>query len=443
MVETRAIVRFASLALVLEWALGLRVVAADLVQWFTQRKGALCVFPDTTIYWLLAGRIRNGEPYELLDWEEIPHFALRTPGYPLFLALCRLGFGDRLIAVRLVQAVLGVLCVWLVHRLTRRFVADGTEPGSVGQEQRAGRTWTVPLVAAALVAFHPYFVVTSALVLSEAVFLPLMLAGLWGVAGLWERDDGKGPVRWPWAVAFGAGLAWGGAILVRPSWALFVPATLIAWVLTCGAARRWEAVWRSGLVALGVVVVMAPWWIRNERIFGRFVPTAIWMGASLYDGLNPRATGASDMSFMNDPALWPLDEETQDAVLRDRALAFVRAEPARALWLAVVKCARYWSPWPNAESFRSPAIALASASFTVPLFVLIALGVWDRRRDPRALVLLAGPLLYFCVLHMVFASSMRYRIPAEMPAMTLAAIGLPRLIRGLRMTQGEPVCSAP
>ena len=37
--------------------------------------------------------------------------------------------------------------------------------------------------------------------------------------------------------------------------------------------------------------------------------------------------------------------------------------------------------------------------------------------------LLAGPLFYFCALHLVFASSMRYRIPAEVPAMGLAAVG--------------------
>ena len=49
----------------------------------------------------------------------------------------------------------------------------------------------------------------------------------------------------------------------------------------------------------------------------------------------------------------------------------------------------------------------------LPLFGLMVLGAWDRRRDPRAWALLAGPLFYFCALHLVFASSMRYRIPGR------------------------------
>ena len=33
-----------------------------------------------------------------------------------------------------------------------------------------------------------------------------------------------------------------------------------------------------------------------------------------------------------------------------------------------------------------------------------------------ALVLLAGPIIYFCAVHLVFVSSIRYRIPGEMAA---------------------------
>ncbi|MBV8677561.1 MAG: glycosyltransferase family 39 protein [Planctomycetaceae bacterium] len=432
------------LATVLEWALGLRIAAADVVQWFAQREGSLCVFPDTTIYWLLAGTIRDGAPYEVLEWGDAPHFALRTPGYPLFLALCRLLFGDRTLAVRLVQAGLGTLGVWLVSRLTARVAPD-----------RAGRCgWPTPLVAAALAAFDPYVVASSALILSEAVFVPLMLASLWGLAALWPGVDEASPPRRARSKALLTGVASGAAVLVRPSWAPAVPALLLAWVVAGGRGRRAAAARCSALVVLGAALAMAPWWARNARVFGRFVPTTLWMGASLYDGLRPGATGASDMRFLADPDIWPLDEQAQDAELRRRAWAFVREHPGRALELAAIKLARFWSPWPNADAVRSPVVAAGrrdegrgargesdradtvrspvvaavSAAVTLPQFALLALGGWDRRRDPRALVLLAGPLLYFSALHMVFVGSVRYRIPAAVPAMGLAAIGFRRVL---------------
>jgi 4-amino-4-deoxy-L-arabinose transferase-like glycosyltransferase len=404
---------------VILWGLWLRVAAADLVQWAAQRRGVLCLFPDAEYYWELAGTIRRGAPYEVVYYADLPHFALRTPGYPLFLAACQLVFGPRALPVRLVQAALGAGCVWLVARLTRRSLPPDP-PGAV---------WTTPLIAALLVALEPLTVANSAFVLSEALFLPLMLMAQCGLAALWAPRDGEGPkgrAAAGWALLSGA--ATGAAVLVRPSWALYVPVALGVWVAASGRGRRLAALRGAAIVVLGVVVVMAPWWVRNARVYGRFVPTALWTGASLYDGLNPRATGASDMSFLADPVFWPLDEETQDAVLRDRAVAFARAHPGRVLQLAAVKAARFWSPWPNAESFRSPWLALACTAVTLPVFACLALGVWDRRRDARAPALLGLPLLYTFALHLVFVSSMRYRVPVEAPALGLAALGIRRLI---------------
>ena len=97
-----------SLWRVLEAALACGVLAACVVSgtwtWPTPR---VCVFPDAEYYWTLAGTIREGTLYEIVEWGDIPHFALRTPGYPLFLAGCRMVLGDRPLGARLVQAGLG------------------------------------------------------------------------------------------------------------------------------------------------------------------------------------------------------------------------------------------------------------------------------------------------------------------------------------------------
>ena len=394
-----------ALAPILAAGLALRVAAAFVVQGYADRLGKPCLFGDTTIYWSLARSIREGMPF-VVDQSGVPHYALRTPGYPAFLAACQALFGERFLPVRLVQAALGTLGIYFVYRLV-----DRAMPG-----RRAA------IVAALLAAVEPYGIGLGALILSEGVFVPLMLAGLWGLAVLWPRGDEPVPRHWA-AVAIGTGAVHGAAILVRPSWALMVPLLLAAWVVGRGRGAIRGAV----LVAVASAAVMMPWWVRNYRIFGRFVPTALWVGPSLYDGLSPTATGASDMDFLIEPDIIGLDESAQDATLRRRAVDFARTHPGRAIALAAIKAARFWSPWPNAETLRSPAAAWASAIVTLPLFALTAIGAWDRRRDGRALVLLLGPLVYFMALHMVFVSSIRYRIPGFLPALGLAAVGWRRL----------------
>ncbi len=451
------------LVVLLELALALRVLAAEAIEWYVRRGGSdrLCLFPDTNIYWELARAICANAPYQIVEWGDIPHFTLRTPGYPIVLAGCQALFGERTLAVRLAQAVLGTLSVYLVYRLCQQLVpssaaAQSAKPDVGPEVVRASHAATIvgksaPLFAAAWAALNPYYIFMSVILLSEAVFEPLMLFALWGLAVLWprrSRAEGGRPschegsagsaITGPRAalVSLGSGAAAGMAVLVRPSWTLFLPVALVVWILAAVGARRGPDAARSAMLwLLGVVLVMSPWWARNARIYGRFVPTALWLGASLYDGLNPMATGASDMSFRGDPDIWALGEQDQDGELLWRATRFARENPGRVLGLALVKLGRFWSPWPNAEGFASWTLTVAGAAVELPLFGLLVLGAWNRRRDLRVCVLSAGPLLYFSALHLIFASSMRYRIPGEMPALVLAAFGWSTLLTWWRQTR--------
>jgi 4-amino-4-deoxy-L-arabinose transferase-like glycosyltransferase len=401
--------------LLVELGLAARLVAACAVEVITSRQGTRCLFGDTDIYWQLSSALLRGEPYEVSQWG-VPHLSLRAPGYPVFLAACRWLFGGGTLPIRCVQAALGAWCIVLAARLTRRVLGpvEGEEPA---------RPWRDPAwVAAAIVAFDPFVAGFSVVLLSEAVFLPLMLLGLLGLAAAWERPGAAGL-----GAALGAGAAWGLAVLVKPSWALYPPLAVGAGIVLAGRGPgRRSGFLRAGLlVGLGMAVVMAPWWVRNAQVYGRFVPTALGAGASLYDGLHPGATGASDMRFLEQPTIQALDEENQDRELRRRAWAFVRSHPGRVLELAAIKAWRFWSPWPNAEAAGGGhwAVRLACALGVLPVYGLIARGAWRRRRDGPGLVLLLGPVVYFCALHMVFVSSIRYRVPAIVAAYGLAGWG--------------------
>jgi hypothetical protein len=190
----------------------------------------------------------------------------------------------------------------------------------------------------------------------------------------------------------------------------------------------------GGVMLIGLCLAMLPWWVRNYRVAGRFVPTSLQVGASLYDGISPTATGASDMRFVatfeqaqraadQQPGanLWGLFEDRLDRRLRDAALAFARQNPARVLRLAAIKFGRMWSPLPNAAEFQSFALRLVLAATYTPVIVLALVGVWRFAGRDWSYLLCALPAVYFTLLHVVFVSSIRYRQPAMLPLIVLAA----------------------
>jgi len=136
-----------------------------------------------------------------------------------------------------------------------------------------------------------------------------------------------------------------------------------------------------------LAVTMSPWWWRNYRLTGRFIATTLQMGASLYDGLNPTATGASDMRFVPEfieqqrqadeaaavPAVGTF-EERLNRRMSDAATKWSRENPGSVLRLAVKKFFRMWSPLPNAAEFQSLSFRLAVFLGYTPLMIAAAWG---------------------------------------------------------------------
>ena len=246
----------------------------------------------------------------------------------------------------------------------------------------------IALVAAAWTAIDPYTIGMSVLLLSEALFIPFMLIGLWGLAAVWDdRKVDEGPLPageglLKLARPILVGLLTAAAVLTRPSWLPFVACAEGA-RMVFSREKMIGKLCETTLILSSFCVLMFPWWFRTVRATGRFAPTAIWVGASLYDGLNPAATGASDMRFLDRPEFRSLGETEQDEALRHAALDFARTNPTKVVRLAMVKFGRFWSPWPNDSNLSSPLVALASSLAVLPGFAFAAFGLWESRRDAR------------------------------------------------------------
>jgi hypothetical protein len=412
---------------VLLLALGLRVGAALSVHTYLESTGReFLIAGDAAGYWELGQKLASSEGYSVYT---PPRQAMRMPGYPVFLAASiKLG-GEQLLPVRLFQACVGTAACWFVHLL-----------GTTLVDERTG------LFAAFLAAVSPTFVGFSPLILSETLFaatllvsliLMAKLAGGWPLLGqsTSEQASNSPPSKCRIWLAIGTGVAVGIACYVRPSWLLTAPLFCAIHLLMTWVGRRHNPTGSTGavmtaktlecvFVVVGLAATLAPWTIRNSRVIGHVIPTTLWVGPSLYDGLNPEATGDSDMEFFEkDNLLATMTEYEMDHEYRRRAWDFVRDNPSRAVQLGLVKIARLWKPWPNAAQFRQWWLCLIVAAFFLPTAGFALFAAVRRRRDVRCLLLTAGPVIYFTAIHSVFVGSLRYRLPAEYPLLILSAAG--------------------
>ncbi len=396
---------------ILAGALALRIVAAVAVQhWVEKTPGRLCLIEgDAAGYWKLALHIEHGEDYAVYD---PPRFVERMPGFPLVLAGAIKLCGSDLLRIRLLLAVLGTLACGLVYWLGRELV----DP-------------TAGLIACFLAAVSPIFIVFSVLLLSETVFAVTLLASLVALTKLAQAPSmaltGRARHR-SIGMALSAGLLAGLATLVRPTWLLVAPAFSLVYVFTAPQPRQRFLL--AVVLIAGLALALAPWTIRNYRVTGHFIPTTLWVGPSLYDGLSPQATGESDMWFVETEGWYaqrgnPEFEYEADRHYRRAAIEFVHAHPRRVIELALEKLKRFINPFPNAGQFNHWVISVGVGLFEMPLLILAAVGLWQSRRERWTWLLAAGPVVYFGLVHMIFIGSVRYRLPAEYALLVLTAVG--------------------
>lgn len=400
-----------ALALLCLLALGVRFAIARHYQ-SKLAPDAAFEFGDSQTYWDLGLTIYRGRDYAYGPRE---YRVMRTPGYPALLAgLMRTMSGAATPwHARILSVALGVASV-IVTYVAARCMFDAR----------------VGLIAASIATFAPCAIASSVFVLAEAPFIPVMVAQLacwWG----WLTTDSP---RRAQLLATAVGILAGAGVLIRPSWLLFTPLALLAM-----HALRWrQPTYRALQLAPAVVCVLvfvltlAPWWVRNERVSGRFIATTLQAGPSLYDGWRPDADGASDMRFVEAfEARADLDDSIPkkgierelmlDRQMSDAAWAWAVQNPGRVVKLAAIKFLRTWNVVPNFAEMQSPIVRAAVFLGYTPVLVTALLGAWRFRGRQDVLFVCLFPAIYFSVLHMVYVGSLRYRQPAMFPLFILSA----------------------
>ena len=366
-------------------------------------------FGDSNTYWVLAQHVAQNEPYE---YEGL--HTMRMPGYPVLLAPIFKIFGNNppILVARFENCLFGVLTVVMVAVIALTLFRD----------QR------IALLAGWIIAFEPCNTFASVLVLSEASFSLAMLIQIFTWIKLLQSETTSRIIIY--SVLCGAATA--ATVYCRPSWLYFFPFAFV-FVLLSNRFTNVRSLFISHGIAFAIfVTLMFPWWFRNYIVSEHFVATTLQMGASLYDGISPEATGASDMRFVDkfkaaetaNPSINPDDETFEyrlDRRMKAASIEYALDNPARVIELVGIKFGRMWNIWPNEASFSSFPIKFAVIITYVPILIgAICGGIMTFKRGFLCWILWI-PAIYLTLLHVIFVGSLRYRTPVLLTFAILAA----------------------
>lgn len=371
---------------------------------------------DASFYHSAANLIAQGHFFYRRIFGHAYPTALHPPLYSILLSPVALLGGVHLLPQRLVGVLLGTVNVGLIGVLGQR--TSGSE--------RAG------LIASGIAAIYPPFVTADGSVMSEPLYVFLLLVALLLASQLVQRPTVRR------AGALGAVIGLG--VLTRTE-ALFLLPFL-----------AWPAVWKGGIrpllaVTAAAALVVSPWVIRNEVVFHKLEL------AANYDTVIP-AANCHDTYYGNDIGWWSLNclahARTHHQLLTGDAnpspgFKYAEAHPARAALVAGVRLLRTFSFWQplrigNHEPRRQWFDALGLVIY-YPLLVLAAIGLY---RWPARRWLLLAPVWTAAIVGATGWGNSRFRIGADVAIVVFGAYAIARAseARGRRARSGTPRMAA-
>ena len=368
---------------------------------------------------LLAGRPYVGASFYFPTGTENPT-AYWDPLYPLLLAGIYALVGHDLLAVRVVHVVLGMASCGLLYVLGRSIFGP-----------------RIGLLGAGFAAIYPFFIYYTGQILTETLFIFLVLTLLTLARAIAQRR-----IRGTLAV-LALGITAGLTVLTRAEalyFAVIVIVVLGWWSAPLHGRTHGGATLRARLISLiALVVVFAttllPWVGFNYARFDRlFVTTKL--GYNLYTYYHPRMTADQRVRSADIPLpnLTGLTEPEREARLLSEGLGFMANDPARTARFMVAKAGLLFKLAPSNEINRRYAlVSLLSYGVLAPFMVIGA--ILSLRRWP-----LTWPLLLWVVMGsasgiLVFAG-IRLRMRIEPVLLLFAAVGVVKLVQWLWSRRG-------
>ncbi|RLS59002.1 MAG: hypothetical protein DWH91_01350 [Planctomycetota bacterium] len=383
---------------------------------------------DRDLYLGLAEQIQAGNGYSTPGIAPSVATAFRPPLYPLLLA----GIPHTPWAIGGLHLLLAVGMGWAVARAIL---------GAVGELSWGG------YIAALVVAVDPLLVAYAGMPMTETLCAALSAVLLWRVRFVEAPRSEGASSAWvfPWRGPFVAGVWWGLCVLARPTylapWGLWLACEFLVAGFSSSTQTPMRRVARAGVcsipVAVGMFLVLAPWMIRNQMVWGKPIATTTHGGYTLWLANNPvffqEVVDGHDVTWQGESlARWQAataqemrvaginGEIAQDRWQAQRARQWIAGNPTAFLRAMGYRARSFWALSPSHSSANSPILVSGVRLYYGGLWILAVLAV-GRLVQVRAwsqLVLPLSLIAGFSVVHLVYWTDTRMRAPV-MPAIAV------------------------
>jgi 4-amino-4-deoxy-L-arabinose transferase-like glycosyltransferase len=341
---------------------------------------------DMQAYDTIALNIATGQGF--IDDQNFRSF--RPPLYPALVALWYKICGHQFVYIALFQVLLSCCALLLLNRLATTLLGQ-----------------PVARWAGVLYAVYPDFIVYPSLLLTETLYIFLVLAVF--VVSLRTTR----PRFTAWSI--GEGLLVGLTVLVKPLFLIIYAASMV-WSMVRSPGRRLIIFARTGLVLCLALLVVLPWCWRNSRLHHELVFIDTNTGVNAWIGNHPGATGEyqwpTGHNPLNDPAL---SEVERDRLGRRMVMQFVCSDAGAFLKLLAGKAIKFFQPVGELIFAFTPGLWQGKLFFLLSTlaYALVALGgLAGVLYAPRDRTLL--PVVYLVstsALYIVTTVGARYRLP--------------------------------
>jgi 4-amino-4-deoxy-L-arabinose transferase-like glycosyltransferase len=386
---------------------------------------------DDSVYDNLAWNMVSGHGFSNSVAPPYEPMAVRTPGYPAFLALVYEVEGHSPDAVRAAQIVLSLITCVLVYLLALRLMR---------KSQAIAAAALYAILPAA--AYYPSLLLTEA---NQALLVTLI------VYCAYRCQDSPRSARW----YVGCGAALTCAIMFRPDYQLLMLPLFGALILV--ASHRRPVAYRSLAAVFLVVLLLTPWVVRNYVAFGRYIGlssgsghTALagkleaegLTGAKLDTALQQRYGQAFEKKYGRRMTFLDGALPEQDELRKREFVEFVKSNPLSYTKQSVARVVVLWQPrsWSDAvgvdgdlseyySARRWPALAVKVGMLMLDAAVigLAALGMVSGLFNWKRFAIIGVVIVYACAIYGLVYSGARYRVPLLPLAAILAVYGASRL----------------